>query len=353
MSLQSRLQKYRAGIEQALIVELDIFASETQALPVSSSVTQKLRQFLVKGKMVRGSIICLVYEMLSNQPVSEAVYKVAAAEEIFASALLVHDDVMDRDRVRRGELSIFAQYEQEAAKVKSIDAEHYGYSQAILLGDICFFWVQKILANAELAAEVSLRLQSILATESIRTGFGQMLDVNAAMLKPELTQAEIESISLNKTARYTFVLPFLLGATLTNADAKTITTLEELGNNMGILFQIKDDELGLFGTEAETGKPEGNDVKEGKQTFFYLLTKQRLQGEDLSRFTALYGSQLDATELEFVRKQVTDSKAFDAVQTILAEYAQKAQPLITELPITESDKQDFKEFVEFNLKRKR
>lgn len=354
MSLQNRLLHHRKGIEGELHRLLDIFEDEYKTYPFGLDTTEKLRTFLFGGKMIRGSIICLVFQMISGkEEVPQSVYTVAAAEEIFASALLIHDDVMDRDKVRRGRPSLFAEYAEHAVDLGISDSDHYGYSQAIMVGDICFFWVQKILSDLTVSAEIRIKLQSILATESIRTGFGQMLDVNAAMLKTELTQSDIESIALNKTARYTFVLPFLLGATLAHAEAETLTQLEQLGNAMGTLFQIKDDELGLFGTEAETGKPEGNDVKEGKQTLFYFFAKQLLKDTQLTTFNTLYSTDVTSQQLTVIRDLVKVSRADDQVQNILNVYAKKSHELISQLPINDSDKADFRDFVEFNLQRKR
>lgn len=359
MSLHNQLQNHKLFIEDSLQELLADFAEQTKDLPLAKETQGKLVSMLFGGKMIRGSLICLIYQFLSQKKsIPKAVYYLAAAEEIFASALLVHDDVMDRDRVRRGRASVFAQYETEAEKLTH-DAEHYGYSQAIMLGDICFFWVQKILANldttklGDMDGRMRAELFNILARESIRTGLGQMLDVNAAMLKIDLSEDQIQSISLNKTARYTCVLPFLLGATAAGAEPATLQTLEKLGNTIGILFQIKDDELGLFGTEEQTGKPEGNDVKEGKQTLFYYFTKELLTGNDRDIFLTIYGTAVTTEELTTVRNLVQSSGAFDKVQARLQEYASFTRELIAQLPINDSEKNNLHDFVEFNLQRKR
>lgn len=354
MSIQTRLQTHKLFIEDTMQELLAELKKDIQELPYSEDTTAKLVEILLGGKMIRGSLICLTFQMLSGKnAVPKEVYKVAVAEEIFATVLLIHDDIIDKDRMRRGKKSLFAWYEEEAQKQEIMEATHYGYSQAMMVGDICFFWVQKILATIDLSFETRCHLQATLAQESMRTGFGQMLDVNATMLSKELSQEELESIALNKTARYTFVLPFLLGATLADADTETKTTLELLGNAMGVLFQIKDDEMGLFGSESETGKPEGNDVKEGKQTLFHYFAKKQISGSEKEQYSKLYGSAVTNEELYRIREMVKSSGAYDAVQKIMKEYAETSISLIESLPLTDIDKTDLKDFVEFNLTRNR
>ena len=83
-----------------------------------------------------------------------------------------------------------------------------------------------------------------------------------------------------KTAHYTFSLPFVLAAVLTNQSIPVTKALEQIGMNIGILFQIKDDEIGLFSTENNIGKPIGSDIRENKKTLLRAFLENKMNNNE-------------------------------------------------------------------------
>jgi geranylgeranyl diphosphate synthase, type I len=263
--------------------------------PLGPDACARLAEFATGGKMIRGGLVCYASSFRSCD--ARASVTVAAAMELFQSALLIHDDIMDRDTHRRGRPSVYHQYEERARADGRREPAHLGTSLGICAGDIAFFIAFEILAEADVSAEVRARLVSLFARELSLVGVAQMVDMDAAATERAQTTEEILRLYLYKTGRYTFSLPLLAGACLCGLDTERSGELERTGEDLGMLFQIKDDELGLFGDAADTGKPVGSDIREGKKTIFHAALLRRAPSELGERVRMLWGSP-DITEPE-------------------------------------------------------
>ena len=173
------------------------------------------------GKRIRGALIMLGYEIAAHLPGVRAhlggeIIKVAAAYEIAHSAVLIHDDIIDKSLTRRDKPSLYM----------GLGGNHYGISQAICLADYGFFLAFKIIAKTK-AAEVFSQVM-------MNTTWGQMLDIE---------KADPKVVMRLKTACYTIAGPLQIGAILAGADEKSVRVLGEFGENLGIAYQIKDDIL--------------------------------------------------------------------------------------------------------------
>ena len=220
----------------------------------------RLLPFVTSGKTTRGSLAVYIYSLFrKNLPPS--IYKAAAALELYHSGLLIHDDIMDRDNLRRGKPSIWEQYSRASHDT------HIGISQAINAGDLCFFMAQELLSDMNILSLVSRELQPVV--------IAQMQDVVSGKGQ-SLSKDEVLSLYRYKTARYTFSLSMAVGATIVKTTADNVTLLMRLGESMGLLYQIRDDELSIEGDSAVTGKPVGSDEKNAKQTLATLLDSEEL-----------------------------------------------------------------------------
>jgi len=242
---------------------------------------QRLHDFTVRGKMIRGGCAILAYSLFTDENIEKAL-PAAAAAEFFQSALLVHDDIMDRDLSRRGHPSLYHQYQQVLEKQSLPDSLHSGESLAICAGDIAFFLGYELLSLLR-PPETGNRITEYASKELSNVAAAQMIDVRRG-LDPEFPdEREIIKLYRYKTGRYTFSLPFWMGARLAGAEEKNLVLLEKIGELLGILFQIKDDELGLFGDEKVLGKPVGSDLREGKKTLhialLYKMGSQKIRRE--------------------------------------------------------------------------
>jgi len=223
-------------------------------------VIDRLMSFVTSGKTTRGSLTVYIYSLFQGKE-SPDIYNAAAALELFHSGFLIHDDIMDRDNLRRGRPSMWEQYRSMTHDL------HTGISQAINTGDLCFFMAQELFADMNLLGLVSRELQPVIVA--------QMQDAISGRSQ-SLSKDEVLSLYRYKTARYTFSLSMSVGATLAGASHDTIALFDRLGESMGLLFQIRDDELSVAGDSSITGKPTGSDEKNAKQTLATLINSEEL-----------------------------------------------------------------------------
>lgn len=310
--------------------ELERFLGEKgrvlKDVPWGGEVCEKILKFTQNGKMFRGGLVLLSYEIFGRPYFAKAsrgkkeAIKAGAAIELLQSGLLIHDDIIDRDLLRRGEKTIYASY---------------GSDLAICFGDAAHFLAYEILPES---------LKDIFAKKSMEVVLGQMQDVSG---KQKMTEKDILDVYLYKTASYTCSLPLIMGAVLAGAKASETKKMEELGKYLGIIFQIKDDEMGLFGEEKEIGKTVGGDIKEGKKTLYYLYLFERARGEDLKKLKKVFGNKnITSGDVLNVREMVKKYGVEKEINKKLLFYEKKSRELI-------GNEKLFVELLEFSLKRKR
>ncbi len=225
-----------------------------------TDIIDRLVPFVTSGKTTRGSLTVYTYSLFEKNMRPE-IYQVAAALELFHSGFLIHDDIMDQDSLRRGRPSVWEQYRNTSQDT------HIGISQAINAGDLCFFMAQELLAGTDVLPLVARELQPVI--------IAQMQDMMSGK-GTSMSKEEVLSLYRYKTARYTFSLSMAAGATLAGAAGDNISILERLGESMGLLYQIRDDELSIAGDSTVTGKPTGSDERNTKQTLAILLNSDEL-----------------------------------------------------------------------------
>lgn len=241
--------------------------------------------------MIRGSLVLLGYALFSSHS-TEHVIDAGCAMEFFQSGLLIHDDIMDCDETRRGSPTMHVQYRTDCHLSGSRKPQHGGEALAICSGDICFFLGQECFSKSLLhlvSVKAASRLISFSASELAKVGFAQMQDVRWGLNSSTPSESEVNNMYRYKTARYTFSMPLVTGALFAGAD-QDLNLLETFGESLGIAFQLKDDDLGLFGNEQELGKPTGSDIREGKKTLFMTRLRKSLKGNDLFFLDAILGN---------------------------------------------------------------
>jgi geranylgeranyl diphosphate synthase type I len=290
----------------------------------------RLTAFAAGGKMVRGGLLLLAASM-HGRPRSRAALAAAAAMELLHSSLLVHDDIMDNDRLRRGSATVFAQYEKLA---RGEQAEAFGRSMGICAGDVGFFAAWDILSRLDVEPGRLARVLGLVAREMCAVGAAQMQDVALGTFRRLPGPDEVLDLYLHKTARYTFSLPLACGAILAGAGEAAVNRLVRLGMYLGTVFQIRDDELGLFGSPARTGKPAGSDIREGKKTLLALEMLRRARGPERARLASLFGKKdITTAELASVREAAVRLGARDRLQAIAADLAAEAERIIGSLDV--------------------
>jgi geranylgeranyl diphosphate synthase, type I len=330
----------------------------------------RLLEFSLQGKMIRGCLITLSYRMfVSDVPprtfgpetIPPWVSRIAAAYELVHSSLLVHDDIMDRDALRRGKATIYSQY-AEAGKREGIgDADRFGESLGICAGDVGFFLAFEMLAgpdpalsHAEPGAGLIRSILRLWSNELTSVGLAQMEDVALSFSEKKPGEPEVLSLYRHKTARYTFSLPLMTGALAAGRGEDTVERLAELGEHLGIIFQIKDDELGIFGAEEEIGKPLGSDLREGKKTLLSLRLAQACGDEYRKTVLRVLGAGLASPpRLAPLRELAERSGVMARLREMCGELKKKAEAVIELLEIDERSKALMRGLLAYNLERKR
>lgn len=309
----------RPAIRAAVKDLMDAYGPEYGAVSADfgSKLAAMLEEYCSRGKMLRGCLVRLGYELAGGKrPTGDderAVTTAGAAMELFQAGLLIHDDIMDRDRTRRGAPTVHVAYEDALSRGRYDAPEHNGESLGVCAGDIAYFAAFRALSALPVSDGATRRVMAIVATELSLVGVAQMQDVANGAMKPgsvnpfrdgpcEPDEEAILRLYRYKTGRYTFSLPLALGAAIAGSSDATRVALEEAGESLGVLFQLKDDELGLFADASELGKPVGADIREDKKTLFRLRLFTRADTDLRTRLEAVFGDRTAGdAEAAFVR----------------------------------------------------
>ncbi|MFT4259806.1 MAG: polyprenyl synthetase family protein [Microbacterium sp.] len=266
---------------------------------------------------------------------TDALWDLCAAIEIFQSAALVHDDLIDNSDTRRGRPSGHRALEGAHADAGwSGDAAAFGRSAAILLGDLLISWSDDLLEQALAQHPTAPRVRREYARMRRDVTVGQFLDIaeeSAWSVNPIESHLEraLRVASL-KSARYSIEQPLVLGAVFADADDEQVRALRRFGHPVGMAFQLRDDVLGVFGDAAVTGKPAGDDLREGKRTALVALTRQAIAPSARSLFDEMLGDRdLDAEQVSFLQATIASSGALEQVEEMIADYASAADRALT------------------------
>ena len=243
------------------------------------------------GKMIRGVLVCLGYK-LNNDKIDYSI-PLATAYEVFETSILVHDDIIDNDNLRRGQQTI-PYYNK--LKYKNIsNKDHFSNSIGICIGDYGLFKSNEIIIDNYSNDNQFKKILSTYNNIIIDTIRGETLDViipfkeknklNNKNLKLEDSILEIYKL---KTAYYTLVGPLTLGMILGKNTNEEIDDIKNFALPLGIAFQIQDDLLGIYSDNKKIGKTVGSDIKEFKQTLLYSYTKQTKYYDELLKY---YGKE--------------------------------------------------------------
>src|SRR3954471_1653648 len=254
------------------------------ALPVElRDVAAALRDYLLRGgKRLRGALVLLGHEAAGGT--RDAALDASLGMELLHAYLLIHDDFMDQDDVRRGGPTLH----------RALGGDHLGTSVAILCGDLCESWAYQLFGGA--SPLVARTVEQVI--------LGQMADLRAPRGR-ELTPEEILDVQRAKTGTYTFELPLHLGATLAGAAPPLLEALSAYARPLGMAFQIADDLLGTFGSPEQTGKPNASDLREGKRTLLVARALQSATSRDAALLRAGLGNpEADVEELRAILRRL-------------------------------------------------
>jgi len=316
-----------AHIDAHLRAILDRYHAEWSALDPMLGDTVELLSTLVLagGKRVRPAMAYWGFVGAGGNPDDTAITNIGAALELLQAFALFHDDVMDGSPTRRGKPTAHvAALEQHMQNGWNGEPRRYGEAVAILAGDVSLVLSDVLLADA--SPDVR-RLWNDLRVE---VNLGQFLDV-VGTARGNVELATAERIVEYKTARYTIVRPLQMGAAAAGG-THLEDQLASFGTPLGIAFQLRDDLLGVFGETELTGKPVGDDLREGKPT--PLLARARAAASpDQQDLLGRIGPDLTATEIEQIQAVLTTTGAVAAIEAQIDELTDAALAAISQTPL--------------------
>lgn len=268
-------------------------------------------------------------------PEADALWGLGAALEIFQSAALVHDDLIDNSDTRRGRPASHRALEAaHRAAGWSGDAEAFGRSAAVLLGDLLVAWSDDLLEETLIGHPHAAAVRAEYARMRRDVTVGQMLDVAEesawSVSAPESLLDRALRVATLKSARYSVEEPIVLGALVGGADADLVAALRAFGHPVGMAFQLRDDVLGVFGDPATTGKPAGDDLREGKRTALIAIARENLSLEERAWVDAGIGDpQLSDDDIARMQELIRSSGALARVEEMIAGYTADAEDALT------------------------
>ncbi len=305
----------RDRIEDRLRREVDARAARLTAMHADlDQLGGELAGFvLAPGKRLRPLLVALGALAGRIDDVADAIGPAVGVELVHTCAL-VHDDLMDRATTRRGRPSAhraFAAHHRRAGWPG--DADHFGVAAALLLGDLAHVLADELFLDTSLPTTDVLRAFRRFTTMREEVTAGQYLDVLAAQ-RPTVSAEEALAVADHKSGLYSVARPLEIGALLAG-DADLATGLATAGRPLGVAFQLRDDVLGVFGAEGETGKSARSDLAEGKRTYLVAVTLARLEDDERRRFLDHLGDpQLDAEGAGLLRDLMRGSGGLAATE---------------------------------------
>ena len=247
--------------------------------PDTLPLIESLEGLLAGGKRLRPAFAYWGFRAAGGVD-SDEVLRGFSSLEFLQACALIHDDVMDQSDTRRGKPAIHKQFEAiHISNHWNGSAELFGEGAAILVGDLALSWADEMLLTSGLTNDQLLRAKSIYDIMRTELMSGQYLDL-LEQVRGDITHERAETVIRYKSAKYTIERPLHLGAAIAGATPELNEVLSEYGLALGEAFQLRDDLLGVFGDSSITGKPAGDDLREGKQTMLIAFANTNANVEN-------------------------------------------------------------------------
>ncbi|MCX2932484.1 polyprenyl synthetase family protein [Mycobacterium sp. CVI_P3] len=296
---------------------------------------EMLLEFVSGGKCLRSTFMYLGW-LCAAPPDNSALSASASLELVHAFALL-QDDVMDDSPSRRGRPAAHVQLaDWHAARGLAGSSRRFGESAAVLLGDLCLIWAERLLRESGLGADQLDRAWPRYDAMRTELAAGQFMDL-ALDIRKSPTLESVLRMARMKSGNYTVRRPLEIGAAMAGCDTAMLTRIGQYGLAVGEAFQLRDDILGTFGSPAETGKPTSGDLLERKATSVMVAAQQMAGPSIRDQFDELINSEhLDDADLERWRRLILATGAVQRIEGLIAQRVQSAQEALDGSGIAET-----------------
>jgi geranylgeranyl diphosphate synthase type I len=301
-----------------------------------------LEEFVLSGgKRLRPAFAYWGWRAVADADPDSGMLRLFSALELLHACALVHDDVIDASATRRGKPTTHMKFaELHRSRRWRGPADQFGISAAILIGDLALVWADDIVGGAELGADARRRVQRVWADIRTEVLGGQYLDIVAEATGAD-SIASAMAVNTYKTASYTVSRPLQLGAAAAADRPEVQELFHELGTDLGVAFQLRDDVLGVFGDPAVTGKPSGDDLRSGKRTVLLAEAVELADNSDPAAARLLRGSiggELTDAQVAELCDVITAVGALAAVEHRIDILTRRAQATLAAAPIAAAAK---------------
>lgn len=339
--------KYYLSVKDKFILKMEDYNSLFVKGYSNRFLEEALEQFVSSnkgGKFLRASLIALGYQSCGND--DDKYLPLGIALELFQTSILIHDDIIDKADKRRGMDTIPLKYQKLYSDPIKCDKsfedkrKDIGISMALCLGDMGFYLALQVIAQNYKDNENLGRVLEYYNSVAIKTCEGEMVDVILPFYEEffdsfDDLESHVMEIYKLKTAWYTVVGPYCLGAILGGLSSDKVQRLEEALLGLGIAFQIKDDLLGIYGDEAHIGKSVTSDVKEFKQTILYSYVVNTEYKDELLKY---YGKDIKVSDMDKIKDIFDKSGAYDYAHKMMDKLFKDSFQAILDLEFLDLDK---------------
>ncbi|PZP19983.1 MAG: geranylgeranyl pyrophosphate synthase [Kocuria rhizophila] len=333
------------GVVAELTAALGRAAGHAPHSAAFAELLDSLRAHAGTGKLIRPRLVELGWRAAASGPVPPAerpaVDRLGAAFELLHTALLVHDDVIDRDPLRRGEPTVHEATRRRLAArgVPREEAAHAGVSVAVIAGDVLLTEAFRLAMTCTQDPRRAAPVAAVVLDAATASAAGELEDVLLGLSRHTGEEPEPERILAMqrlKTADYTVCAPLRAGALLAGADPDVAAGLGEAGADLGVAYQVVDDVLGVFGSPEETGKSADGDLREGKAT---VLTAHGRR--DPAVRALLDAGPATPEQLDAARRALEAAGAREHALAVAARLGERARERIAALPLDEAVRAEF------------
>lgn len=314
---------------------------------LTSPVTEIRRLVGAGGKRLRPAFCHWGFVGAGGSVDDPRVVDAGAALELLHAFALFHDDVMDGASTRRGEPvthEVFAERHREHGG--SGESRRYGDGMAILIGDLTFVFSDRLLDG------VSSEARAIWHELRIELNVGQLLDLMGSA-HHDRRRDKAERICRYKSGKYTVERPLHLGAAIAAPESVStlLPALSAYGLPLGDAFQMRDDVMGAFGDPAVTGKPVGDDLREGKPTPLLAIAVERADSTQRKVLDRVGRSELDDRDVEAVQDVIVACGALAEMEAIIDRLASEAVAALDAIDLAGSARSELSSLAEYVTRR--
>lgn len=362
MTTAEQLRLEQTAFVAAVAGKLNDFLTSRQN--IMSTISQdidplmgSIANLVTGGKRLRALMCYWGWRGAGGDASASEVVTAGSALELFQAAALIHDDIIDRSDTRRGGPSVHRRFSQlHADQGWSLDSERFGHAAAILTGDLCLSFSEESFTDIGERAASGSQARLIFNLMRAEVMAGQYLDILEEVAGPVRDRAgavtRAQSIIRFKSAKYSTEHPLALGGALAGASEELLRGYSAFALPLGEAFQLRDDVLGVFGDPVTTGKPAGDDLKEGKRTVLVAFALDLATPQESAFIDSRLGRpDLTDEDVAEIRRIIIDCGALQATEVLIDEFGAAAYAALDLLPLEDLPKTALRKLAEATVSR--